>query len=91
MRTDKSGIRRLEIEVEKLILHGLTSADAELIGIAMERKIVEMVNRQGSLEPTTENKEVPLITIEPFAINPSSGPERIGAQVARVVGGEVGM
>lgn len=84
MSRDKLLARRIEVEVEKLVLHGLTSMDSNGIARAMERKIVELVHEQVSREPIAENKEVPRINLEQFAISPNAGAERIGEQVARI-------
>lgn len=79
---------RVEIEIDKLVLHGFDYQDHKRIGMALEHELDRLVKDNRVLERFTKGAEIPEIVVPSFSVPTDMNPRTIGIEVARSIFGE---
>lgn len=80
-------VRRIEVDIEELVLHGFKSGDRYRIGEAVEQELARMFADEGIPEPLEGGREVVSMDGGMFEVAEGSRAEVVGAQVAKAVYG----
>ena len=77
----------IELHIEELVLHGFSPGDRYHIGAAMERKLTSLFAERSTPPSLTQEHEVARLDGGAFEVEPGSGAETIGTQLAQAVHG----
>lgn len=77
----------VELHIEELVLRGFAPGDRYRIGAAMERKLTSMFVERSTPASLTQEHEVARLDGGTFEVEPGSGAETIGTQLAQAVHG----
>ena len=84
-RTLRPAPPTVEIHIDRLVLHGFAGKDRYRIGEALERELARLFEQDGVPSALHRNGVVPRPGKGSFVMRPDSGPEFIGARVARAI------
>jgi hypothetical protein len=77
--------KRIELNIDELVLHGFPYKDRLHIGRAVERELSRMISRQGMPPKGMEAREVHRMDGGAFQVTSNAKPKAIGTQVAQAV------
>lgn len=77
----------INVHIEELVLHGVDPTDRHAIADAIQREIARTFALQGS--SITQDHHVDRIQGRPVTWGDAAGPQRVGAEVARAVRGNL--
>lgn len=80
-------MKRIELHIEELVLHGFAPADRHRIGDAVQRELTRLLTEQGMPASLVQRGEMARLDGGAFEIARGSRSEAIGAQVAQAVYG----
>ena len=80
-------VRRIEVNIEELVLHGFSPDDRYSIGEAVEHELSRLLADRGVPESLAEGGEIVSVDGAAFEVAPRSRAEAVGAQVAQAVYG----
>jgi len=80
-------VRRIEVDIEELVLHGFAPGDRHRIAEAVEQELSRLLADRGVPESLERGGEVASVDGGAFEVAPGSRAEVVGAQVARAVYG----
>ncbi len=75
----------IELNIDKLVLHGFSPGDRHRIGAAVERQLTQMLTEQGMPATLSQGGDMPHINGGTFNAAPNAKADTIGSQVARSV------
>lgn len=81
----------IELRIEELVLRGFAPGDRHRIGEAMERELARLFAERGTPPSLVQGREVARLDGGAFKVEPGSGAEATGVQVARAVYGGLGV
>lgn len=76
----------INVHIEELVLHGVDPTDRHAIADAIQREIARTFALGGSI---TQDRHVDRIQGRPVTWGDAAGPQRVGAEVARAVRGNL--
>jgi hypothetical protein len=79
--------KNIEIHIEELVLDGFEQADRHRIAEAAKRELTRLFTERGIPPSLARGGEINRLEGGTFQTAPASGPETIGAKVARAVYG----
>ena len=79
--------RRIELNIEELVLHGFAPGDRYSIGEAVEQELVRMLADQGVPQSLAGGGEIASVDGGAFEVMQGSRAQVVGAQVAKAVYG----
>ena len=78
-------MKRIELHIEELVLHGFAPADRYRIGDTVQRELTRLLAEQGMPASLIQSGEVARLDGGAFEITQGSRAEAIGDQVAQAV------
>ena len=79
--------KKIELNIDELVLHGFAPGDRYSIGGAGERELVRMFADRGVPQSLAEGGEIASVDGGAFEVVPGLRDEGVGAQVAKAVNG----
>lgn len=76
---------KVNIEIEKLVLHGFNYHDHKRISTALEQELAKLIREKGLPENFTKKEEIPWIDAPSFNAPADMNPNNIGTYVARSI------
>ena len=83
-------VRRIEVDIEELVLHGFSPGDRYRIGEAVERELTRLLADRDVPQSLECGGEIANIDGGAFEVAQGSRAEAVGAQVAKAVYGGLG-
>lgn len=77
----------INVHIEELVLHGIDPTDRHAIAAAIQREIARTLAAQGP--SITDDRHVDRIQGRPVPWGDAAGPQRVGAEVARAMRGNL--
>ena len=77
--------QKVNLHIEKLVLHGFSPGDRYRIGEAVELELTRLITEQGIPSSLSQAGELARMNGGTFKVSPNSRAEVIGAQVAQSV------
>lgn len=79
--------KKIDLHIEKLVLHGFADGDRYRIAEAVERELARLLAEKGVPQSLAEGGVIDRLDGGEFKVTHGSRPEATGAQVARAVYG----
>ena len=79
--------KNIELNIEKLVLHGFSPGDRYRIGEAVERELTRLLADQGVPQSLERGREIANMDSGAFEVAAGSRADVVGAQVAKAVYG----
>jgi hypothetical protein len=80
-------MRRLDVHIEELILHGFAATDRYRLGAAIERELARLFAEQGVPPSLSSAGELAQLDGGAFEVATGATAEGVGAQVAQAIYG----
>jgi len=83
-------VRRIELNIEELVLHGFSPGDRYRIGEAVEQELSRMFADQGVPQSLERGREIANMDGGAFEVATGSRAQVVGVEVAKAVYGGLG-
>jgi hypothetical protein len=83
-------VRRIEVDIEELVLHGFAPGDRYRIGEAVEQELSRLLADRGVPESLEGGREVASVDGGAIEVATGSKAEAVGVRVAKAVYGGLG-
>ena len=77
--------RRIELEIEQLVLHGFSPADRDRIGEALRTELARQLTEHGAPKSLERGGRISQLDAGSFDVTPGSRADTVGNQVAQSV------
>lgn len=77
--------RRIEIQIDELVLHGVAPAERHAVAAALQRELEGLVSRHGVDALLSRPEGLGQQSAAPITLAPGARPAQLGAQIARTV------
>lgn len=84
------GVKRVEVEIEELVLNGFGFADRLRIADSIKEELARAISERGMERPAGLRADVAKLDAGSFHVAPNANADGIGKQVARTVHGALG-
>jgi len=74
------GVRRVEVEIQKLVLHGFAGVDGAAVGESVERALRSRLANAGA--PFGDSRTIGRVDAPAIEVGPRASARKIGAAVA---------
>ena len=75
----------LEINIDRLVIHGLPLENRELIGQAIEAELVRLIQEKGVPQNWSNEWSIPHLRFDAIEIAPQAQGHQLGAQIAQTM------
>ena len=80
-------MKRIEVNIDELVLHGFAPRDRHRIKAAVERELGRLLGEQGAPAALTQSHELATLDGGTVEVAPGSPADAVGTQVARALYG----
>lgn len=78
-------MHNIELHIEKLVLHGLSSSDRHRIGRAVELELARLFTERGLPSALSQDRNFAQVDSGTFNVTPNAKTATIGTQIAQSV------
>ena len=82
--------KKIELNIEELVLHGFAPGDRHRIGEAVEQELTRLLADRGVPKSLERGREIAHVDGGAFEVAPGSRAQVVGVQVAKAVYGGLG-
>jgi hypothetical protein len=76
---------RLELHIERLVLHGIDARDQESISLALQRELTRLFTEQGIPRSLAQGGAIAQLKVDPLTVVAGAKPDAIGVQIAQSI------
>jgi len=76
---------KVNVEIDKLVLHGFGVSDQKIISAAIEKELSRLIREEGLWQKGGENARPIVLSVGSLSLETAAKPQAIGLQVAHAI------